>query len=60
VKSKGRWIKRVEYHVCTTPAIQSQVIEEGLGKGSVWECPCGRQYEVCMNAAEVLYWAQVY
>lgn len=37
------WIKKVPPpHVCSLPWIAPS----GVGKGSVWGCTCGKQYEM--------------
>ena len=43
VASDMGWIKKVPPpHVCSVP----WVVPTGVGRGSVWECSCGRQYEL--------------
>lgn len=40
----GRWVTRVEKHVCTPPWEETLGHGGCMAVGSVWECECGRQY----------------
>lgn len=51
----GRWTKTVmkSDHECHFPAIGA------YGRGSVWECDCGKKYQLDENLTGGLYFSRI-